>query len=387
MTYTICHISDLHLERTFAARQGLDQVARARREGLRDALKNACALARDRSCDALTIGGDLYDDDAATVQTARFLAAIFAELEGIRVIIAPGNHDPVIERSLYRAESWPDNVHIFDEEILSPLQLEPGLMLWGLGHPNHTWTGDPLAGAPAVSSDDLNLALFHGAEQGWFQHAGSEAKHGPFRAADIKEKGFAAALCGHYHTFRADEATGLLYPGTPEPLAMDETGTHGPTIVHIGDDGSVSFEHVPLNQWHVLSVSADISSCTSLNDIEAAVLHQLQDVAAEGAPETTMCEVTLTGSLPSYVRCDVALLTARLETDTSYAALKVRNATQAHVDAGEIAGESTVRGHFARSLLERKQAAETDDEQSIIEDALDFGLRALAGESVIDDEI
>lgn len=84
--------------------------------------------------DALTCGGDLYEQDRFTPDTAEFLRCTFAELHPLPVFLAPGNHDWFGSSSLYHQMTWTPNVHVFHEATLIPVPLADGITLWGAGH-------------------------------------------------------------------------------------------------------------------------------------------------------------------------------------------------------------------------------------------------------------
>ena len=69
MTIRLLHFSDLHLDRAFAAMGCQGDLARRRRQGLREALTAAGRLAAEQGCIAVTIGGDLYEHERAGVDT------------------------------------------------------------------------------------------------------------------------------------------------------------------------------------------------------------------------------------------------------------------------------------------------------------------------------
>ncbi|HVS41968.1 MAG TPA: metallophosphoesterase, partial [Candidatus Dormibacteraeota bacterium] len=107
MPFRLLHVSDLHLDRAFAGVGCFGEVARRRREGLRDALRRAGEAARQTGCDAVTIGGDLYEHEHAGLDTGRFLVDLFASWQPMRVFLAPGNHDALLPGSLYERMRWP----------------------------------------------------------------------------------------------------------------------------------------------------------------------------------------------------------------------------------------------------------------------------------------
>jgi len=382
VSYRILHLADLHLERGFAGMGCHGEAARRRRLGLREALRRAGDTAAARGCAAVTIGGDLYEHDRAGAETARFLADTFASWQPMLVAVAPGNHDPFMPGSLYARTEWPANVHLFTEATLTPLRLEDGLTLWGLGHQEPSWQGDPLAGPGPDTVGEVNLALFHGAEMG--SRPAGKSVHGPFRAHSIRQRGFATALTGHYHRRRLDETAGLLYPGTPEPLTFDDTGGRGPVIVDISPSGSVSFEPLSLNTWSAVKVDCDLDGVSGLHLAADRVVDCALAGTAGMDPERTLLAIELAGEVPCGLALDVYSLENALREATAVAALRVRDLTRTDLDATALAGERTARGAFARDTLAAIAATPGQDpgEAALLHDALRYGLQALSGAEV-----
>ena len=115
--------------------------------------------------------GYLYQHDRVTPDTASFLVQTFAELDPIRVYIAPGNHDFYGPQSLYATGNWTDNVHIFTEPCLQPIPLAEGITLWGAAHCAPANTPNFLDSF-RTDGDATHIALFHGAERSWLTEQG-----------------------------------------------------------------------------------------------------------------------------------------------------------------------------------------------------------------------
>ena len=380
MPYRLLHISDVHLERAFAGMGCSGELARRRRLGLRSALRRAGEAAREARCDAITIGGDLYEHDRASPATGAFLAELFATWQPMRVFLAPGNHDPLIPGSLYATTEWPANVHLFQEERLQPVELTDGLTLWGLAHRDPRWQGDPLE-CETTPADGVHIALFHGAEIG--SRPDGKAMHGPFRAADIRRRGFAAALCGHYHRRHWYDDTGLLYPGTPEPLAFDEDGRRGPALVDIGDAGDIAVTQLDLNAWMATSLSADLTGVATLEATIDTLVAIIMVAIADADAQRSLVRIDLTGEVASGLALDAYTLETALREETGLAVVRIRDDTRADIAASSIAEERTARGAFARELLAAIGEADGDpDEVALLGDALRYGLEAFAGVEV-----
>src|SRR5437773_1877845 len=123
--------SDLHLDTSFSGNGFNPDVGRKLRYSLQQTLLNVVELVKSTNADGLLCGGDLYDHDRFSPETATLLRNAFAEIAPKPVYIAPGNQDFYGPESLYRQVDWSPNVHIFDSAQLSPVTIRDGLTLWG----------------------------------------------------------------------------------------------------------------------------------------------------------------------------------------------------------------------------------------------------------------
>jgi hypothetical protein len=388
MTYRLLHLADLHLDRPFAQMGCHGELARRRRQGLREALRRAGEAAQERGCGAVTIAGDLFEHERAGAETAQFLVETFAAWEPMRVLLAPGNHDPLVPGSLYLRTRWPANVHLFQGTRLEPLELADGLTVWGLGHHEPAWTGNPLEGGleregggrRARSRDGVHLALFHGAETG--SRPAGKGIHGPFAAAEIREHGYALALCGHYHGRRIDLGAGLVYPGSPEPLAFDESAPRGPVVVEIGGRGEIRCTGLETNRWHAGIIECRLDGVTSLTATVDRVSAEVLTATAGLPLERTTLRVDLAGAVPPQLAVDVFDCESAVRDATGVAAVRIRDLTAPATDLDALAQEGTTRGAFVRVAMAALAAAENAESAAVVNDALRYGLEAFAGTDV-----
>ena len=364
----IVHFADLHLDAGFAWAGATSSVARQRRQGLRNALLRIVAIVREVQADALFCGGDLYEDERVTPDTAEFLRATFAGLDPTPVFLAPGNHDWYGPESVYALTPWSPNVHVFREPRLVPVSLRPGLTLWGGAHRAPANTDNFLAGF-GVQGPGAHIALFHGAERSWFSEQGSgKEPHAAFDASEIGATGLLHAFVGHYH--RPKDAERHTYPGNPDPLAFGEDGPRGAVIATIGEDGVVARERRTVAQTEVHDLELDVSGCASGQEIRDRVR-----ALAEG--RGGMARVTVTGELERDVDLrEDDLHDALLET---FGAVRIRKgALHAGYDVATIRDENTVRGAFVNDVLE-SGLPEAEQRRVLV-----AGLRALDGRRDLD---
>jgi exonuclease SbcD len=360
----IVHFADLHLDSQFAWLGASGDVARRRREALRDALLSITALTRDIEADALFCGGDLYEQDFFTRDTGEFLKQTFAQLDPVPVYIAPGNHDWYGPESLYSQVDWSPNVHIFSTDRLASLELRDGLTLWGAAHRAPANTTGFLDGF-SVTGTGVHVALFHGAERSWLTEQGeSKEPHAPFEASQIVDAGLHHAFLGHYHRPRDGERH--TYPGNPEPLSFGEDGLRGAVVATIDVAGRISRERTPVSTTSVHDLVLDVSGCTTRQQIREAL-------EALAAGRGGFVRLTVVGELNP---------TVEVVEDDLRAAIPEFDGVQIHIGAVQTAydiealrHEQTVRGRFVTDVLDAGLAS--DEERRV----LTMGLRALEGRS------
>src|SRR5882672_9695472 len=266
--------ADLHLEAPFAWARPV--AARTRRLAIRECLSRICALAAQSRVDALCCGGDLYEQERFTPDTALFLRDAFAALHPMPVFLAPGNHDWLGPTSLYRQVAWTDNVYVFEQPRLTPVELADGFTLWGAAHLGPANAAGFLDGF-RVDRGGVHLALFHGSEQGdLVRQDASKVPHAPFRAAQLAPAGLHHALVGHFHTPR--DAEHHTYPGNPEPLAFGETGERGPVLITVDGAGAVTRLRHRVAVSEVSDIEVDVTGVSHSAEIRDRVRSRLHGV-------------------------------------------------------------------------------------------------------------
>jgi DNA repair exonuclease SbcCD nuclease subunit len=372
----ILHFSDLHLESSFAMGGLPSSIGSWRRADLRATLGRILSLARERKVDAVTIAGDLYEQDYAPPDTADFLEQQFARLAPIRVFITPGEHDPYTQDSIYALARWPENVTIFSERKLSAVELAPGISLWGAACPparrHRTLDGF------TVDRDGVNLLLLHAA------HTTTDDKTlFSVDAKAILASGFAFALLGHRHAGQIwpEDSAVCAYPGSPEPLVAEEMdGAHQVVLLNI-QDGLCTPKPISTSQWNYLSLRVGLSDCESIEEA-ANLIEQSLQTSPNGDDERAIYRVTLTG-LPAFT-VDLDDLAAQMKTK---AYLHYEAGLALPYNLEQLAQEQTVRGMLIRRFQARIEGAKSLRERTMAESALLCALRVLEGRQVGLDEI
>lgn len=359
----IAHLADVHLDRAFAGLSS--QEGDRARQRVRRGLEHCLQVAKDRGCDLITIGGDLWEDENVRIDTRRFVSNALAAT-GVPVVIITGNHDPYHEGGNYERTEWPPNVTLLKEPIPTEVELE-GLSLWG-----SSWTGTAPTAAflesIRLAPDRRHILLIHGTAQAvpFFAEASS---HCPFDPGKVREAGFDLCLAGHIHGGSCDN--GVVYPGSPEPLGWGETGRHSVAIIEMNEE--IEVDLVEVNSHHYVRVAIDCTSCRSSDEIAK----RIEDGLDPHADPTSHLRVTLTGDIEPA--CEVPLDVLAETRKEGFAELRLVDETTPGYDLEHIAVQETIQGIFVRGLNEQVAAAPDEGERQVLERAIVAGLRALEG--------
>ena len=334
--------SDLHLDSAFVWIASTPGTARKRRQALRETLNNIVALAEEVNADAILCGGDLYEHERFTPDTAAFLKSAFERLHPIPVFLAPGNHDWYGPQSLYRRVDWSPNVRVFDTGRLQPVELEDGLTLWGAAHLAPANTPGFLEDF-VVDRGGVHLALFHGSERRWFsEEGGDKTLHAPFSTEQIEHSGLHHAFLGHYHRPRDDQR--FTYPGNPDPLVFGEDGDRGAVVASIQGDGTVRRKRVRVGITQVHDLSVDVTGSASQQDVRDRVQEVMKGLSG-------FARMTLSGELSADIDFRPRDLST-IDCDLDSVLVAVGTVHIAY-DFESIRDEQTVRGEFVRKVSEQ----------------------------------
>ncbi len=386
---TFLQLGDLHLGRTFGS---LPRERRTeRRHDQRRAIESGVRAAIERGAAAILVPGDVFDAECVEADTLAWAVHDAFALAGCPpVYIAPGNHDPCSEASHYwnarrlaaRGWSWPGHVHVFDHPAWQavPLPGHPGVQVWGrcfaAGTPVHE---RPLASelVAGCARGELDVAVFHGSRERVCPPG--QKLVAPFSDDEALASPFHYLAAGHYHTpsrLEADGAVRLAYAGAPVALEFQETGRHGALEVRItygqGAPARAETALIELDRRQVFAVEADVTGCTSVDQIERRIVRALDQA---GASEMDLAVAALHGRITRGVRwsgpsSELARRLFALRVDLS----DVR--PDYDLEGLRHSGGGSTEERFARAMIGALDAAADPAERAEIERALYYGLDA-----------
>lgn len=361
----VLHMADMHLEWPFAG-MGIDSHrGRVRREELKEVFASVVDLAIREGVQLFLIAGDLFEHEHLTRATVRFLEQQFRRLEGVRVFISPGNHDPLLPNSYYRSYPWPENVHIFSPTVERVDLDDLGVSVYGWGFGAWEVPSYQLGGLKIADSDRLNIVVVHG---------GDERYH-PFRPGDLAALGADYVALGHIHKqgvlYEEDGRVIARYPGSPEALSFGEPGVHGVYVGSLSKQVN-SLQFHPTGRREFVTLNLDVTGVTTVEELQEMLL-----TADSADRRQSHCyRINLTGAVDLGLPIDLPVLQERLA--PQFYLLRLIDQTRPDYDLAAISRERTARGLFVQRLLALEEAAASELERVRVQRALQIGLAAFA---------
>jgi len=347
------HCADLHLDTPFSGLSG-GSSAEIRQAELRQTFLSIVELAR--GTDALIISGDLFDQDAVEPETIRTLTRGFASLGETRVLIAAGNHDPLVEKSYYRLAAFSPNVHIFGPELERVTVADCDI--YGISFRQMNQTESLLAGFCADAGRP-SVMVMHG-------NLGGQ-DYNPLMREAVETSGLSYLALGHVHSHSEVKLgqTLCVYPGCPEGRGFDELGAKGVVSAEVTEAG-VKTAFVPVCRRRYYEITTDITGLVTQEELIGAIKAQLLE-------KQDLYKIVITGEAELVPRTEVIK-----EAFADFFFVKIYDRTKRPIDLEALSGEPGLRGLFARKIAERR----SEEADALYNKALSYGLSAMAGEKV-----
>ncbi len=361
MAVRILHIADVHLDAPFTL-FGAGQAEKRRNE-LRAAFSSAIMFAKDRGIQVCLISGDLFDGKFVTKDGTEFVASVIRRYPECMFFLAPGNHDPITDESIYSTFEFPANLHIFKEREAVDIP-ELNLTVCGVGFTGDIMTESPVAGWKNLDSSRINILCCHG------DTSSSSSPDGPITEQELEKSPFDYVALGHIHrpsgVLRAKN-TAYCYPGALVGRSYDEPGHHGVMYGSI-DKGVVSLEFEQFSRLRYETAECDVNGLdkySALDKIRADIKEYKSD---------TLLRLILTGTLSegfTFTREEIGV-------GGEYpAGLEIIDKTSVKPKLSSLENDVSLMGVFCRKMAERGGLADGEDVSDIVSLAMKYGICAL----------
>lgn len=375
-TVKILHCSDLHFDTPFSDLN--NSFSEIRREDLRETFGNILSMANKEKVDILLISGDLFDNLRVMKTTLDYIRKKLEEIKHIKVFIAPGNHDPNNEKSFYNMINWPSNVHIFSNDMECIFLEDLNAFIYGRAFSKPYEKESLLKDFSAkfkVDKSFINIMVLHGDIA--VQESGNE--YNPITEEDMGNTSMDYIALGHRHSFSGinrTKGTYYAYCGNPEGRGFDETGDKG---IIIGEVGSsyVDLNFIPLCKRKYISLEVDITSAETYEDIMSIIISNLEDEEKE----KNLYKIILKGEVSPDFIINKPVLEEKLKSYFYY--IKILDKTTVEIDYEALSKEISLKGIFAKKMLQRILEAEGEKEKQKLQRALKIGIQSLSDGELI----
>ena len=354
------HIADIHFDRPFVNLSDKEGWGDIRRLDQRKTFKKVIEYIKEDNIPYLFISGDLYEQNYVKKSTIEYINLLFKEIPDTQIFISPGNHDPFLKNSYYNQYQWNANVHIFSSDF-EKFEF-PEVDIYGFGFDNFYCTGCGIENLKIENKDKLNICVLHATLNG---ASLEEKQYNSVSTNILQEKYFDYVALGHIHktNFQENEQNNMMYPGSLVSLGFDELGPHGMIEGEI-DKQKLSLKFIPLDEKEFVEYKMDVTDVASKEEL-------IEKIEEKEFDPKNYVKIILTG------KRNFEINTYEInKIITNEQVIKIRDKTKIAYDLEKIQNDYTLKGLFAKEMLEMQKNM-PEDEQEIIEKAIEIGFEAL----------
>lgn len=370
----LLHCADIHLDSPFTSENVVK--SEIRRNELRNTFISIVSYAKQNQADFVLIAGDLFDSDFVTKETVEMLVNEFENAPDCRFIISPGNHDPYTDNSVYNRVVFPDNVYIFNKDVLSYFTFdEIGVNVYGYAFTKSELNHNPFAGRQPHDTDMINILCVHG-------DLTSGSKTAPITKSEIRNSGFDYIALGHIHNSNGIMQEGNVryaYSGCPEGRDFGEIGYKGALWIEM-DKFNFTHEKIRFSKRRYESDRINITGCSDMSDVISVIT---QRIAENGYGDDTILRIYLDGDVNPELKISKSLIKDKIK---NLFDIVIIDNTSPFYDYNYLKDDPTIRGVFFNKMLPLLQNS-TQEERDIAIKALHYGLSAISGSDIIDFEL
>lgn len=365
----ILQAGDLHFDTPF---KDLDKnISIISKEELLEVFSKIIDISMENSVDILLLTGDIFDNLTINKKTLIFIKNQIERISNIRVFISPGNHDPYNEKSFYKMINWPDNVYIFKGSIEKVVLEDLNTVVWGAAF-NEYHVRKSLLKNINVDNNYINIMTIHGD----ISNTDDGNEYNPITKRDIENSKLDYIAIGHRHNFSGilrENNTFYAYAGCPQGRGFDEVGDKGIILGEV-TKGAVDLNFIRTSKRNYYVEEIDISDSVSYDEVRVRILSAIN----EEERKNNLYKLILKGQIESYINLNEAVILEKIKRDFYF--VKVIDKTEVKLDFDKISEDYSIKGVYAKKLLEKMK--EEDCDKEILQMALKLGIQSLSHEEV-----
>lgn len=370
----ILHTGDIHLDCPFSS---LDtKQAEIRKNELRSAFTSMMTYARMNQVNLVLVAGDMFDNRYVTRETIALIKSEFEKLS-CPVVITPGNHDFAGEKSIWRKNIFPSNVHVFTEEELASISFdEINTTVYGYAFTSPDMLRAPFDGMRVEDESRINILCAH------CDMVGLNDRDCPVTRKQLEDFGCDYAALGHIHNPPpAGKDNRYAYCGCLEGRAFDELGPKGVIMLEIeksvpGVLADVRMKRVRFSKRRYETDDLSVSGAETQADVHEKIREY---VTSHRYGEDTLLKLRLTGTVSPYLVINLGEIESN---GFGLFSIKAVDSTTPVPDAESLKNDTTFYGELYRVLQPQLESGD-EREREVALRAFRYAVAAVAGESIV----
>ncbi|MBE6599073.1 MAG: DNA repair exonuclease [Ruminococcaceae bacterium] len=370
----ILHTGDIHLDCPFSSLN--TKQAEIRRNELRSAFTSMMTYARMNQVDLVLIAGDLFDNRYATRETIALIKSEFEKMS-CPIVITPGNHDYAGEKSIWRKNVFPKNVHVFADPVLSSVTFdEINTTVYGYGFDSPDMITAPFDGKQAEDPSRINILCAH------CDMVSGNSTDCPVTRQQIERFGCDYAALGHIHNPPAvGRDNRYAYCGCLEGRGFDEQGPKGIIMAEIdktpaGPLAEVRLKRIRFSKRRYQSDELSVEGAETQADVSRMIEGFISE---QQYGEDTILRLRLTGAVTPGLVINTEEMAA---TGFGVFSLKLQDATTPVPDEETLLNDTSFYGELYRVLKPRMES-EDEREREVALRAFRYAAAAVSGENIV----
>ena len=356
------HMADMHFDSPFSTLAQKETLAQERRLEQRKVMREIVEYVKKENIPYFFIAGDLYEQDYIRKSTIEYINNLFKEIENTKIFIVPGNHDPYIKNSFYKQYKWNDNVHIFTNK-LEQVEAE-NVDIYGYGF-NDFYMKNDYENIEIKNKNKINILLTHGS----LDNGKEENKeYNPLTSKKLKNLGFDYVALGHIHkkSYNDYEGQRIVYPGSTISLGFDELGERGFISGEINETTrDISLKFIATSAKTFEEINIDITNIDSWEEL----IEEINNTKFDG---NKYYKIILTGKRKFEINEDKIL-----ELINEKNIIRIKNHTAIKYNIEEVSIQNSLKGLFAKRILEKMKQSETEEKIQQLLEAFEIGMDIL----------
>ncbi|WP_238902736.1 DNA repair exonuclease [Clostridium sp. YIM B02506] len=368
----ILHGADFHFDTPFKELSA--SMGEKRNEDIKKSFESLINIVKEEEVSILLLCGDIFDNKCIKKSTLEFLKDRLESINKTKVFIVAGNHDPLNDRSFYNLLTWPENVHIFSNDMEAVVLEDLKTVVYGKSFSSNHEKSSLLKGfqVPVEHKEYINIMALHGE----IARGEQENEYNPLTLEEIRNSKLDYLALGHRHGFsniKREGETFYAYSGCPEGRGFDELGEKGIIIGEVYKGyNNLKFRAISQRVYELIEV--DLTGINSQEEILRLIISSVD----ENKKVRNFYKVILKGEVYSELSINIKKLQYRLKEMFYY--IKIIDETTVKLDYDMVKNENSLRGIFLRKAY--KKLEEEPENKESLERALKLAFNALREEDI-----